>query len=409
MSVDPKTISAAVDARLDEATGLLRELIAAPSLPGEEAAAMAVTERAFADVATVQRVPLDNTLRDDPDYCDVIEGLQYDGRHNLRVVAAGGDAPGLLLNAHVDTVPPSQGQQRPFEACIEDGWVVGRGACDDKGQIAAIWLAMAALKDLGAALPGDLVAHLVVEEENGGNGSLAMVRRGGERAAGCIVCEPTELKVLTSIRGAVWFRMMLRGRPGHSGQAARSRSALKMAIRVVEILEGYHRRLLDTSRGEAMFAKYDNPMPLTVGKLHAGNWPATAPGEACLEGVLGFLPNRTAAQVCEEILDAIRQEGGDELADHLDARFTYRHNASVCPPDHPLVETLTESIAAAGGSTGIDAMTASCDACFYSNRLGIPTVVFGAGSLSVAHSNQERIPLDELATAAKALATVAVR
>ena len=53
-----------------------------------------------------------------------------------------------------------------------------------------------ALQRMGVRLRGDLLAHLVIEEEVGGNGTLAFARRG-ERADGCIVMEPTELRVLT--------------------------------------------------------------------------------------------------------------------------------------------------------------------------------------------------------------------
>ena len=49
-------------------------------------------------------------------------------------------------------------------------------------------------------------------------------------------------------------------------------------------------------------------------------------------------------------------------------------------------------------------MTASCDSWFYNNQLGIPTVVFGPGSLGFAHSNEEQIRLDDIATAAAVLA-----
>jgi len=225
----------------------------------------------------------------------------------------------------------------------------------------------------------------------------------------CVVLEPTDLKVLSSIRGAVWFRVTLTGRAGHSGQAGATRSALKMAIRVVEILEGYHARLLAASRGQGMFDKFPNPMPLTVGHLEAGNWPATAPSQAVLEGVLGLLPNKTARQVMDEMTAAIAEEGGPDIAENFKIHFTYRHDSSVCPADHPLVAGLLAALAESGSAAVIDAMTASCDAWLYNNQLNIPTVVFGGGSLSVAHSAQENMPLSGLAAAATVIAKFATQ
>jgi acetylornithine deacetylase len=196
-----------------------------------------------------------------------------------------------------------------------------------------------------------------------------------------------------------------------------------MAIRVIEILEGYHARLLAASRGldsTKMFDRFPNPMPLTIGQLHAGNWPSTAPPEALLEGVLGLLPNRTARQVMDEMTAAIRDEGGGEIAENFTIHFTYRHDSSVCPADHPLVKALVSALGAENGDGPrqgqpravpilVDAMTASCDAWFYNNQLGIPTVVFGGGSLGVAHSAREQMPLADLAKAARAIAALAIR
>ena len=407
MNIDADKIRSAVAGRLDEAKTLLCKLIAIPSLPGEEAAAMDCAADAFGKFAEVQRVAMDNSLRDDRDYSDPVPDIDYAGRSNLRVVRAGtGGGRSLLLNTHLDTVPPSQGQDNPYQPGEIDGAIVGRGACDAKGQAATIYLAMATMNDLGLTLGGDVIAHLVVEEEVGGNGTLAMAR-AGERADGCIVLEPTDLRVLSSIRGAVWFRVTLRGKPGHSGSAGRTRSALDMAIRTVEILRSYHRRLLDSSRGDALFDKYENPMPLTIGKLLAGNWPATAPGKASLEGVLGLLPNKTATQVMDEMTAALRDEGGEDFAGNFDIHFLYRHDASVCATDDPLVRELLAAAEALGRACEIDAMTASCDAFFYNNQLRIPTVVFGGGSLGVAHSNQEQMPLCDLAAAAEVIVRTA--
>ncbi len=86
-----------------------------------------------------------------------------------------------------------------------------------------------------------------------------------------------------------------------------------MAIRAIEILEQYHARLLAASRGIPLFDQFPNPMPITFGKLAAGDWPATAPAQRLVEGVLGLLPNKTRYQVMEEMRQAI-MEGGDDVA-----------------------------------------------------------------------------------------------
>lgn len=396
-------LTSALTSLLPGAQEFLCDLIRFPSTPGQEREVMDFIADRFAEVAPeVERVPIPVDLPHDPDYSDPVPGLTYEGHCNVRVRVPGRGGKSLLFNTHADVVPASEGQERPFDPRLEEGVVYGRGACDAKGQIATLWLLLAAMREASWAPPGDLIVHLVVEEEVGGNGTLAMIRRG-EQADGCVVMEPTAGKILSSVRGAVWFRVTCRGRAGHSGQAGATVSALKMAVRVMEILEGYHDRLLAASRGLQFFDQFENPMPITFGRLRAGDWPATAPSQAVLEGVLGLLPNKTWRQVAEEMRQAIVEEGDEYLRENCELYFMYRHDAHVLDPAHPLVTTLEQACAGAGLETEVTAMTASCDSWFYNNQLGIPTVVFGPGSLRHAHSNQEQIVLEEMRQGAEVL------
>jgi acetylornithine deacetylase len=399
-----ENIGKTVSSLLPEAERFLCDIIRFPSTPGQERSAMEYVSAAFSGIATsVEQIPISNSLRDDEDYSDPIPDLTYHGRFNLRVVYRGaGGGRSLLANTHLDVVPASRGQKQPFEPVVEGGIIRGRGACDAKGQVATLFLALMALREIGKPLGGDVIVHLVVEEEVGGNGTLAMIRRG-EKADGAIVMEPTELNILPSVRGAVWFRVRCQGRAGHSGRPGDTVSALKMAREVMGILEAYHGNLLAQSKGIPLFDKFANPMPLTFGRLHAGDWPAASPDEAILEGVLGFLPNKTRSQIMDEMRAAIDNCGDEWLRQHTEIKFTYRHDAHVLDQGHPLVQQLLSCCREEGLPSEISAMTASCDSWLYNNRLGIPTVVFGPGSLGCAHSGWEEIEMEQIADAARTL------
>src|ERR1035437_5262046 len=209
---------------MGRAEGFLCEMIRFESTPGKEHEVMLFAEKEFQKIGgvTVERVMMSDALKDDVDYSTPVEGIKYDGRFNLRVTrkGSGGPTPGkkLMFNAHTDVVPASEGQVDPFDPKVKDGIVYGRGACDDKGEVATFYLLMKTLNALGVKTAADVVGHIVNEEENGGNGSLAMARTG-EMADGCIVMEASEGKLFTSIRGAVWFKIIFHGNPRHSGQA----------------------------------------------------------------------------------------------------------------------------------------------------------------------------------------------
>jgi len=398
-------IGSALAKRTEEAVDFLCDLIRFPSTPGNEKEALGLCAERFSELGLeAKKVPLSDALKSDPDYSDPIAGLKYDGRFNVRLRWPGcGGGRSLLFNTHADVVPPSQMQESPFGPRVESETVYGRGACDAKGQIATLFLTIAVLRDCGFRPRGDILAHLVVEEECGGNGTLAMIRKGEESDA-AVVMEPTAMKISPSVRGAVWFRLTCTGRAGHSGQAGKTVSALLSAVEAIGILEQYHADLLAKSRGIPLFDRFENPMPITFGKLVAGDWPATAPQKAEIEGVLGLLPNRTAAEVMAEMEQAICENGSEWLREHYELQFMYRHDAHVLNPAHVLVRVLADSCGRSECETEISAMTASCDSWFYNNQLGIPTVVFGAGDLRYAHSNQEQIAVKDMTDVARVLA-----
>jgi len=405
VELNAEGLRAAVQAHKDDAVALLCDLIGFPSTRGNEGPAMRYLAEVMAGVTDASDLtPVSDDLQKDPDYSFPLENFTYADQPNLRLFRrGGGGGKSLIINTHIDVVPSSPTQEKPFEAQVKDGVVFGRGACDCKGQIAMLYLCLAALKDMGVTLKGDLIGHVVIEEECGGNGTLACIR-GEDRADAAIVLEPSELKILPSIRCAVWFVTTCYGRAGHSGQAGRTVSALKEAIRAIDILEGYHDRLLAASKGHPLYDKWENPMPITFGQMAAGDWPAMAPNWATFKGVLGFLPTRTKEQVMQEMRDALKAEGGDWLPAHFEMDFIYRHDCNEIPADHPIVRTLEGACRANGREPEITAMPASCDAWFYTHIIDVPTTVFGAGTLGVAHSAQEQIPVDDIVEGAEILA-----
>jgi acetylornithine deacetylase len=400
MPLHRKFIRKIVAELMPSAKEFLCRLISFSSTSGKEHELFCWAEQAFQELGVeVRRVPLSEAIKQDQDYSSPIADIRYDGRFNLRLCLPGtGCGKKLLFNSHADVVPPSQGQERPWEAIEKAGILCGRGACDAKGQLATIYLVLAALKKLDLQLAGDVIAHVVSEEEIGGNGTLAMIR-AGETADACIVLEPSSNQILSSARGVVWFRILCQGTPGHSGRPGDTVSALTLARKVMDLFEKYHDDLLARSRGIPLFDKYENPMPINFGRCVAGDWPATAPARAVVEGMLGFLPNKSRFQVMDEMLAVLEQSADARLRDRVSLEFTFHHDSHVLCPQHPLVERLRKCCGHWGLSTEIDALTATCDSWFYNNHLRIPTVIFGPGTLRYAHSDEEQIGLDEIAEA----------
>ncbi len=213
-----------------------------------EARCFQILERELAALAfagaRLERRPMDPAIQSHPNYSPLHftktperpQGLSpeetYAGRSNLVYLAPGaGNRAGasVALNAHVDVVAPY------FPPRVRHGVVFGRGACDDKGPlvslVAALKVLAAVMTETGLNWNRNVVAMFVVEEETGGNGSLALATdRELKKLYDCVlVGEPTSLKIHPANRGAVWYRAELQPPPGVS--------AFELSAFVLEELE----------------------------------------------------------------------------------------------------------------------------------------------------------------------------
>jgi len=397
--MEPLASTKTIDKNLESATGLLSRLIEFPTTRGEEKDVglfLKTNISPFVDEAVL--VPISDSLMDDPEYSFRLDDFTYRGAANLRCRLKGtGGGKSIAFNTHLDVVPPTPGQENPFSAMMKDGKIFGRGACDAKGQIATLWLVLKCLDDLSLKPGGDITLDFVIEEECGGNGTLKVVR-DGLAADGAIILEPTDLQIAHLVRGAVWFEVVTKGKAGHSGSPGSTASALKEAVRVIEAIEKVREEFLVTSRKVlSQIATHPNPMPCTFGMLHSGNWPAAAPSEAVLKGVFGFLPPFHRRDIQERLIRSIHPF-------HAEIRFNMLNSdPSFIPDDHPLVRSLIEAARRTGISARPEFMNASCDSWRYTEQLGIPAVVFGAGSITSAHSGEEHISIGALRKAAEVL------
>lgn len=398
-----------IQARLPEARDLLCDLITLPTLSGEEEPAVRRMAAAFSRLGLPAELrPISPAIKDDPDYSFREANIDYTDRHNLIVSRAGteGGAEGarsVILQTHLDVVPAREWEQA-FTPQVEGDVVYGRGACDCKGQAATLWLTFAALETAGVRLRGDVQAQLVVEEEIGGNGALAAIL-DGDRADAVVVLEPTSLHVHPAARGACWFRIRLLGRSVHMGRKQVGVSALEKAVYIFNALEAYERRLIEESRGQPLFARYRNPVQVNVGLVRAGEWPSMVPGECLIEGGVGFLPNKPMRVVQEEIRALLTGASDPWIVEHSTLDFPKLHNdAYQIDPNHPAVQTLAAACRQTGLPSEVFGWNVSCDARLYALRGGMPTMIFGPGDVSDAHSDHEQIRLSDMARAAEALA-----
>jgi acetylornithine deacetylase len=177
---------------------LLRELIAIPSVSGQE------TELAVFIEETVRRWGLD-VIRD-------ANGVQVE----VRGWAAG---PTIALASHLDVVPPGAGWTRdPFTPIIDGTRLYGRGSGDAKASVATMLYAAKDIVDGGGMDAGRLLVMLGYGEETNNTTMGGAVEAAGEIDA-AVIGEPTGLDFAIAQRGLMMVDLLAQGDQRHAAYA----------------------------------------------------------------------------------------------------------------------------------------------------------------------------------------------
>ena len=156
--------------------------------------------------------------------------IQREG-NNIWYTLGNGGRPHLVLLSHLDTVPPCAGWEgSPFEAKVNDGKLIGLGANDAKGSVAAMIIAAREIQH--GDFEGSVTFAFVADEERGGEGIRTIKPKLGQIDA-ALVGEPTGLQVCTSQRGLLILRCTAHGRAAHAAHAHLGENAIHKAARDV--------------------------------------------------------------------------------------------------------------------------------------------------------------------------------
>ncbi len=396
---------------LDEAAlvATLAELIAIPSIggtPGEVAIQHHLAERLSGLGLEVDLWPIDLAdLRARDDFPGEEVGRQQ--AWGLVGTHRPGDRPALVLEGHVDVVPTGDRAAwttEPFTPVVRAGRVVGRGACDMKGGVAAILAAVEAALS-GGDEPPPFAVHFVVGEEDGGLGAYATLARGHTGDA-CIIPEPTELRLVTANAGSLTFRIVVPGQAAHGSTRYAGHSALDAYLPIHAALVALeHRRNADP---DLLLRDYPIAYPLSVGRLRSGDWPSSVPDQLVAEGRYGLRIEEDPAAARVELEAAIAEAAAREpfLRDHP-PRVSWPGGAfrgGRLPPGHPLAAMVADAHATVTGRDIGPERGApyGSDLRLYA-AAGIPTLHYGPGSPRQAHAPDESVPVDELVVAARVL------
>lgn len=345
------------------------------------------------------------------------------GRENLILRLPGHPPPEqggqiLLWDAHQDTVPPGQ-MPNPFDAQLRQGRLYGRGACDVKGGLAAMLAALVRLASesvsgqSGSASSGTAPARrptvylaATVDEEHGMSGVRAVQQLwqagGGEifprRPDAAVVAEPTQLQVVVAHKGVVRWRCHTLGQACHSSRPHEGRNAIYLMAEVLQAFQEYASQIVRHLGWHPLCGSAS----LSVGRIYGGQSVNIVPDRCTIEIDRRLLPSESAEQAWEHCLKYL--VGCVSQPDRLEMEPPWPSIPGLSDElNGPLAEKLSALVAEVTGQEcqriGAHYTT---HAAFYA-QAGVPTVVFGPGSIQQAHTADEWIDLDQVEQAAQVL------
>lgn len=326
----------------------------------------------------------------------------------VTVPAADGSTDGgIVLSGHTDVVPVD-GQNwttDPFQPVVRDGKLFGRGTCDMKGFIGTSLSLLPTI--LQAKLREPVHYALSFDEEIGCMGApylLAELRERGVRPSGCIVGEPTSMRVIVAHKGINAYRCCVKGFAAHSSLTPRGVNAIEYAARLICFI----RDIADEFKANGPYDQaFDVPYTTAqTGTIQGGIALNTIP--ALCEFIFEFrnLPGVDP----EALFQRIQSHANDVLlprmrAEHPDADLAISKIAAAPSLDAAEQDAITQLVRALTGDREVNKVAYGTEAGLF-QRAGIPAVVCGPGDIQQAHKPDEFVTLEQLAECERFLGKV---
>jgi succinyl-diaminopimelate desuccinylase len=318
--------------------------------------------------------------------------------HLVARLRGNGSRTGLLFSGHVDVVPTGSvpWSVAPFGGEIRDGRLYGRGACDMKGGVAALVTAALAVARSDAPLQGDLVVAITADEERNCLGAEALVKEPlFDGLGGAIVAEPTSLRLVIAEKGAFWAEVTFLGKTAHGSMPHMGANAIAA---MADFLTAW----------EAVYPADDPVHPLLgTPTLSLGVIQGGVKSNVVADRCVAQLDMRTVPPLTHpDLQQRLEAVAADVCARRPGVRaetqvLSNRPPVS-CPADSELAGVLAAAVQEFGGVPPAPGGVPYCtEACIWVPDLGIPAVICGPGSPTMAHQPDEYVETRELELAAR--------
>jgi acetylornithine deacetylase len=324
-----------------------------------------------------------------------------DGLKTNLLIGAGPETvsgKGLVLSGHMDVVPAEEPgwKSDPFVLTQAGDAYVGRGTADMKGFLALALNRFVALQPKHLRHP--LVLLFTYDEEVGTLGARRFIESWPAPEVlprDTVIGEPTSLRVVRLHKGMLRLRLTFLGRAAHSGYPHLGRNAIEPAARAIVALAEL-RRVMEGERPphgehfpEVPFAA------LNVGTIAGGSAMNVIPDRCVVELGIRLLPGMAAEEMTTRVHDTV---AAALPAESFSLELVGESPAMMLPEDAPIHRRLCQAV----GQHESHSVAFGTDAGWL-QRVGMQCVLFGPGSIEVAHRPNEFVPIAEFRRAGELL------
>lgn len=303
-------------------------------------------------------------------------------------------AGGVILSGHTDVVPVQDQNwtHPPFAATVTDGRIYGRGACDMKGFLASMIGSVP--KIVAADLVRPIWLAFTYDEETGSLGAPYLAEEIAKQTKGIeavIVGEPTEMAVVDQHKGAYVEYVTFHGVSAHSSLPWLGLSANEYAVRFASELIALDKEFSQ----EVSTDEGDKVTTLNLAQIEGGTAHNIVADKCRVMWSLRCAPGRDADVIVQRIRAIARKIGAEMQRKAPKAHVAFETVFDVPPlAADPLSSALRLGLGMTGQNAG-QSVNYGTEAGVY-QKVGLPTIICGPGSIEQAHAPDEWVALEQL-------------
>lgn len=321
---------------------------------------------------------------------------------------------GLHLSGHFDVVPPGSGWTKdPFQPVLENGKLYGLGISDMKGGIASILGVIQTLADLGIETKGDLTFSFTPDEETGGHAGMGyLAEQRLIKANYGIITEPSQPNLVKiGHRGVLWVEFVTKGKTAHGSVPYKGINAFEKIVKIASALKILEEKLHSKKTKFPVIESIQQSPSLMIGGVVRGGVKTNVVPDECFMSIdRRLIPEETVEEAYGEIQEVI----ADLQREDPELRVTLSTPLRIEPAHIPVDHLLSETVAACheeiyGQSPTRVISPGFADSHYLVRNLGIPTLTYGPGTISMAHAPDEYIIPEDLVKATQVLTQVTLK